>query len=50
MNLAVSTPTELAVKVRVRNLDFYYGGHHALKSVNLPIYAKKVTSFIGPSG
>lgn len=22
MNLAVSTPTELAVKVRVRNLDF----------------------------
>ena len=50
MNLAVSTPTELAVKVRVRNLDFYYGGSHALKSVNLPIYAKKVTSFIGPSG
>ena len=50
MNLAVSTPTELAVKVRVRNLDFYYGGHHALKSVNLPSYAKKVTSFIGPSG
>jgi phosphate transport system ATP-binding protein len=50
MNLAVSTPTELAVKVRVRNLDFYYGGHHALKSVDLPIYAKKVTSFIGPSG
>jgi phosphate transport system ATP-binding protein len=31
-------------------LDFYYGGHHALKSVNLPLYAKKVTSFIGPSG
>jgi len=50
MSLAGSTSAELAVKVSVRNLDFYYGGHHALKSVNLPLYAKKVTSFIGPSG
>ena len=50
MSLAGSTSAELAVKVSVRNLDFYYGDHHALKSVNLPLYAKKVTSFIGPSG
>ena len=37
-------------KVSVRDLNFYYGKFHALKSVNLEIPAKKVTAFIGPSG
>jgi len=37
-------------KVAVRNLDFYYGENRALKAVNLPLYAQKVTAIIGPSG
>jgi phosphate transport system ATP-binding protein len=37
-------------KIAVKNLDFYYGKFHALKSINLEIPEKKVTAFIGPSG
>src|SRR5213075_2370668 len=40
----------LAVKVSIRNLDFYYGESRALKSISLPLYANKATAFIGPSG
>jgi phosphate transport system ATP-binding protein len=39
-----------AHKLRVRNLNFYYGAFHALKNVNLEIPEKRVTAFIGPSG
>jgi phosphate transport system ATP-binding protein len=39
-----------AEKVLVRNLNFYYGDNKALKSVNVPLYDRKVTAFIGPSG
>jgi len=42
--------TELAEKVSIRGLDFYYGGAKALKSISLPLYENKVTAFIGPSG
>jgi phosphate transport system ATP-binding protein len=41
---------KLVEKVLVRNLDFYYGDHRALKTVNVPLYDRKVTAFIGPSG
>jgi phosphate transport system ATP-binding protein len=41
---------KLAEKVLIRNLNFYYGDNKALKSVNLPLYDRKVTAFIGPSG
>lgn len=37
-------------KISVKNLNFYYGKYHALKSINLEIPEKKVTAFIGPSG
>jgi phosphate transport system ATP-binding protein len=37
-------------KLKVRNLDFYYGSFHALKSVSLEIPEHRVTAFIGPSG
>ena len=37
-------------KITVRNLNFYYGKFHALKSINLEIPENKVTAFIGPSG
>jgi phosphate transport system ATP-binding protein len=37
-------------KIQVRKLDFYYGGFHALKNINLAIPPRQVTAFIGPSG
>ena len=42
--------TGMPVKVAIRDLKFYYGQSLALKSINLPLYANKVTAFIGPSG
>jgi phosphate transport system ATP-binding protein len=39
-----------AAKILVRNLNFYYGDNHALRSINVPLYDRKVTAFIGPSG
>ncbi|HEX3423160.1 MAG TPA: phosphate ABC transporter ATP-binding protein PstB [Sphingomicrobium sp.] len=36
--------------VEIRNLDFYYGNGHALKSVNMSVPTKCVTAIIGPSG
>jgi phosphate transport system ATP-binding protein len=39
-----------AVKVDIRNLDFFYGKGHALKNVNLPVPVNSVTAIIGPSG
>ena len=47
------TAVEIAarpVKVDVRNVNFYYGAHKALKDISLPLYANEVTAFIGPSG
>ncbi len=38
------------VKLEVKDLNFYYGGFHALKNVNMSIKENKVTAFIGPSG
>jgi phosphate transport system ATP-binding protein len=40
----------MAEKVSIRDLNFFYDTHRALKDVNLPLYDKKVTAFIGPSG
>ena len=37
-------------KMRVKDLNFYYGKFHALKNINLDIAERKVTAFIGPSG
>jgi len=44
-----ATATE-KIKISVRDLNFYYGGFHALKKINLTLPANKVTAFIGPSG
>jgi phosphate transport system ATP-binding protein len=40
----------LPEKVSIRNLDFFYDRHHALKSISLPLYERRVTALIGPSG
>jgi phosphate transport system ATP-binding protein len=37
-------------KIKVNNLNFYYGAFHALKNVSMDIPPNKVTAFIGPSG
>ncbi|SEF64464.1 phosphate ABC transporter ATP-binding protein PstB [Nitrosomonas ureae] len=37
-------------KITINDLNFYYGKHHALKSVSMNILEKKITAFIGPSG
>ena len=37
-------------KLKVRDLNFYYGKFQALKNVELDIPARQVTAFIGPSG
>lgn len=38
------------VKIRTRNLNFYYGGQQALINNDLDIHAGCVTAIIGPSG
>ena len=37
-------------KIKVKNLDFYYGEAIALKQISLDINANQVTALIGPSG
>jgi len=48
-DLAVAAPT-VPTAISVRNLDFYYGKSHALKSVSVDMPARAVTAIIGPSG
>ena len=38
------------IKVKVENLNLYYGENHALKDVSMDIQENAVTAFIGPSG
>ena len=37
-------------KIKIRNLDFFYGSFQGLKHINLEIHEGMVTAFIGPSG
>ena len=46
---AATTPAT-QTKMKVSDLNFFYGKFQALKNVNLEIAEKKVTAFIGPSG
>jgi len=48
--MAYIAPVKEPLKLEVKNLNFYYGGFHALKNINLPIPEKRVTALIGPSG
>ncbi|GHU40082.1 phosphate import ATP-binding protein PstB 3 [Clostridia bacterium] len=41
---------EKAEKIKISNLDLYYGDFHALKNVNLSLVENKISAFIGPSG
>jgi len=42
--------TKQRTKYRVRDLNFYYGKHHALKSIDIDVYEHEITALIGPSG
>ena len=37
-------------KIDIENLNLWYGGFQALKSINLHLPANRITAFIGPSG
>lgn len=39
-----------AIKMQVRNLNFYYGTFRALLDINLDIFENRITALIGPSG
>jgi len=41
---------EHSLKIKIINLDFYYGDFKALHDISLDIFANQVTAFIGPSG
>jgi phosphate transport system ATP-binding protein len=36
--------------IEVRDLNLYYGQHHALTNINMEIEENSITAFIGPSG
>ncbi len=42
--------TAAAVKIDVKNLNFYYGSKQALYGVAIPLRERQVTALIGPSG
>lgn len=42
--------TDVAAKIVIQDMNFYYGTVQALKDVNMSVPATKVTAFIGPSG
>ncbi len=48
--MSQATGSEQAPKIRIRNLDFFYGSFQGLKHINLDIHEGMVTAFIGPSG
>ena len=41
---------EHSLKIKIKNLDFYYGDFKALHDISIDIFANQVTAFIGPSG
>ena len=37
-------------KIKVSDMNLYYGENHALENINIDIYDKNITALIGPSG
>ena len=50
MMAQTATSTKLAEKISIKDLKFFYGARQTLNGINMPLYDRKVTSFIGPSG
>ncbi len=47
-DIVSSAPPE--TKIKVDNLQFFYGTFQGLKNINLNILERRITAFIGPSG
>jgi len=50
MTVQALAKINLAAKMTVKDLHFFYGDNQALKDINVMLYAHKVTALIGPSG
>ena len=48
--MKLSNGVEVASKIQVHDLDFYYGQSQALQHINLYVAKNMVTAIIGPSG
>ena len=50
----ISLATRIAnsgdVAIETRDMSVYYGNFRAVKNINLPIEARRITALIGPSG
>ena len=46
--LEQSEPAAPETKIKVRDLNLYYGDNHALHNVDMDIYQNKITALIGP--
>jgi phosphate transport system ATP-binding protein len=46
----VAPPPDEKIRLAIRDLNFYYGKSHALKSINLDVPDRRVVAMIGPSG
>ncbi|WP_066305988.1 phosphate ABC transporter ATP-binding protein PstB [Bacillus sp. FJAT-29814] len=46
----MSTITTARTVFDIKDLNLWYGNHHALKKIHFPINKKEVTAIIGPSG
>ena len=44
---AATDTADLAERVSVRKLDFFYGDSRALKAISLPLYDRMVTTLMG---
>ena len=42
--------SSLRGSIKVKNLDFYYGEHQALKNISMTVEPRQVVAMIGPSG
>src|SRR5450830_698009 len=50
MTTQTSATADKKSTIEISQLNFYYGGFHGLKNINMNIFEGKVTAFIGPSG
>ena len=47
---SVSAPSTNVLRMKVTQVNFYYGKNHALHNVSLDVATNRVTALIGPSG
>jgi phosphate transport system ATP-binding protein len=50
MSNAEESVPSAEVRIAIKEFNFWYGAHNALRNISMDIYAKHVTAIIGPSG